>query len=441
MTSIRVPASKSVSHRALIAAALSLGTSRVKAPLKSQDLDRTRECLERLGAVFQEEGEDLIVRGAGSSLDLTRKGTIALPVGESGTTCRLITAVAAAFSGTFHLSGKGRMHERPIRDLTDGLAPLGPRFDFLEREGFPPFLLKSSGLSGGETAVSLEESSQFLSGLLLAAPLAKAGLTLSIAGDKVVSWPYVGITLQTMQEFGVEPVLEVLEDGNWNQKGYHDIATVTPGQVRFRTKPTAYRAREYTVEGDWSNSSYFLAASALLPEPLAVTGLNRDSLQGDRAILDILARMGADVLWEDGVVSVRGGDLHGIEVDMGHCPDLVPTVSVVASLAAGTTRIRNVAHLRIKESDRLMAVSTELGRVGVRTELFSDGIDIHPSPIQAGTAAQIKTYGDHRIAMSMSILELAGVIVHPDDPGCVAKSFPAFWEKWEIVRRAYGRTR
>ncbi|MFW6235848.1 MAG: 3-phosphoshikimate 1-carboxyvinyltransferase, partial [Desulfovibrionales bacterium] len=274
MTSIRVPASKSVSHRALIAAALSLGTSRVKAPLKSQDLDRTRECLERLGAVFQEEGEDLIVRGAGSSLDLTRKGTIALPVGESGTTCRLITAVAAAFSGTFHLSGKGRMHERPIRDLTDGLAPLGPRFDFLEREGFPPFLLKSSGLSGGETAVSLEESSQFLSGLLLAAPLAKAGLTLSIAGDKVVSWPYVGITLKTMQEFGVEPVLEVLEDGNWNQKGYHDIATVTPGQVRFRTKPTAYRAKEYTVEGDWSNSSYFLAASALLPEPLAVTGLN-----------------------------------------------------------------------------------------------------------------------------------------------------------------------
>jgi 3-phosphoshikimate 1-carboxyvinyltransferase len=434
-TMIKAPASKSVSHRALIAAGLARGESLVRSPLHSHDLERTRACLETLGATFSRSGEDLVVIGT-KSLDRPSAEPLPLEVGESGTTCRLITAVASAFHGRFLLRGKGRMHDRPIRDLTDALAPLGPSFEFVEKEGFPPVFIKGSGLSSGGISISLRESSQYLSGILLAAPLAKGPLTVSIGGDKVVSWPYVGITLQAMSEFGVPPVLEILANGSWTQVGYGEIDEVRPGKVRFRTVPGEYRAREYTVEGDWSNASYFLAASALMNTPLAVAGLRPDSLQGDRAILDILSRMGAQIHWEGDAVTVSARKLRGVDVDMGSCPDLVPTVSVAASFAEGDTRIRNVAHLRIKESDRLMAVSTQLRRVGIATELFEDGIAIRPGTLPSGRAAKLSTFGDHRIAMSMSLLELGGVRVELDDPACVAKSFPLFWEKWETVRQA-----
>jgi 3-phosphoshikimate 1-carboxyvinyltransferase len=434
---IQAPASKSVSHRALISAGLARGESLVRSPLHSHDLERTRACMETLGAVYTSTGDDLLVRGAAS---LHRGGStevLSLEVGESGTTCRLIAAVASAFHGRFLLSGQGRMHERPIRELTSALAPLGPTFDFLEKEGYPPLLINASGLSPGTVSIGLRESSQYLSGILLAAPLARGPLTVTIGGDKVVSWPYVGITLQAMADFGVPPALEVMnDDGQWIRTGYGEISEVRPGRVRFRTVPGAYEPREYSVEGDWSNASYFLAASALSDRPFGVAGLKRDSHQGDRAILDILERMGARVDWDGGTVTAsRPGDgLHGIDVDMGSCPDLVPTVSVAASFARGTTQIRNVAHLRIKESDRLMAVSTQLARAGVSTELFEDGIAIVPGNLQAGGTVEITTFGDHRIAMSMSLLELGGVLVRLDDPACVAKSFPLFWEKWEAVR-------
>jgi 3-phosphoshikimate 1-carboxyvinyltransferase len=433
---IKAPASKSVSHRALIVAGLARGRSLVRSPLHSQDLERTRACLETLGATFSRSGEDLMVQGA-ASLDRIATEPLPLEVGESGTTCRLITAVASAFHGRFLLRGKGRMHDRPIQDLTESLAPLGPSFDFLEKEGFPPLVINATGLSSGEVSISLRESSQYLSGILLAAPLARGPLTVAIGGDKVVSWPYVGITLQTMAEFGVPPVLEILENGSWTQVAYHEISEVRPGMVRFRTVPGQYQPREYTVEGDWSNASYFLAASALLDTPLTVTGLRPDSLQGDRAILDILTQMGAQAHWERDAVTVSARKLHGVDVDMGSCPDLVPTVSVAASFAKGRTRIRNVAHLRIKESDRLMAVSTQLGRVGIETELYEDGIAIQPGTPPAGRTVRLSTFGDHRIAMSMSLLELGGVLVELDDPACVAKSFPHFWEKWETVRQAH----
>jgi 3-phosphoshikimate 1-carboxyvinyltransferase len=433
---IKVPASKSVSHRALIAAGLARGESLVRSPLHSHDLERTRACLETLGASFTRSGEDLLVRGT-ESLHRPSVDPLPLDVGESGTTCRLITAVASSFHGRFLLSGKGRMHDRPIRDLTEGIAPLGPSFDFLVKPGFPPLVINASGLSSGEVSISLRESSQYLSGVLLAAPLARGPVTVGIGGDKVVSWPYVGITVQVMSEFGVPPVLEIMKNGSWREVGCRDVGEVAPGSVRFRTVPGRYEPREYAVEGDWSNGSYFLAASALLTEPLTVTGLRSDSLQGDRAILDILERMGARVHWEGDSVTVSAPKLHGVDVDMGSCPDLVPTVSVAAAFAEGGTRIRNVAHLRIKESDRLMAVSTQLGRVGIATELFGDGIAIHPGKLPAGRTVHLTTFGDHRIAMSMSLLELAGVKVELDEPACVAKSFPMFWEKWETVRQAH----
>ncbi|MFW6324135.1 MAG: 3-phosphoshikimate 1-carboxyvinyltransferase [Desulfovibrionales bacterium] len=438
--SIQAPPSKSVSHRALISAALARGNSLIRSPLQSDDLDRTRECLSRLGAAFRGSGSAPVITGVGSAKSIAGD-PVTLPVGESGTTCRLLAAVASAFSGHFLVSGTGRMHDRPIQDLTEALSPLGPDFEFLEKPGFPPFLIHSNGLSGGTTRVSLQESSQFLSGILLAAPLAAGEITVEVGGSKVVSWPYVGITLQVMQEFGMEIQIEILSDGSWKRTGYTQMKEVRPGEVRFRILPGFYSAREYQVEGDWSNASYFLAASALLQSPVPVSGLRRDSLQGDRALLDILSRMGATISWDDGSVLVRGGNLKGIDVDMGHCPDIVPTVAVLASMISGVTRIRNVAHLRIKESDRLMAVSEQLEQAGCRTKLYDDGIDIFPHSQKPGRIVEFKTYGDHRIAMSMSLFELAGLDVRLDNPGCVAKSFPAFWDKWKPIRERYAASR
>jgi 3-phosphoshikimate 1-carboxyvinyltransferase len=188
------------------------------------------------------------------------------------------------------------------------------------------------------------------------------------------------------------------------------------------------------VEGDWSNASYFLAAGAVGEKPVLVRGLRRDSLQGDMAILDILARMGARVDWGPLGVTVSGQGLHGVELSMGACPDLVPTVCAVAARASGPTTIRDVAHLRIKESDRLSACADELRKVGAEVETFEDGLTIIPRPITAGAAVDFCTYGDHRMAMSMSLFELAGVDVRLDNPGCVAKSFPGFWDQWGLTR-------
>ena len=448
---IKAPASKSVSHRAFICAALAQGTSLVKDALTSDDLIRTRGCLEACGARFVNTTEGWEISGVsgqpqGGGLRQNNGKTLgsagapegAVPadcdVHESGTTCRLITAVLAAGLGRFHIHGAPRMHTRPIGQLTRALAPQGPVFDWQGQPGYPPFIIQTSGLSGGDVTIPLDESSQYLSGLLLAAPMASHPTTLHIGGDKVVSWPYVSLTLMVMADFGVDVAVEALEDGQWRRKIFTQVTQVTPGLIRFAVTPSRYRPRHYTVEGDWSNASYFLAAGALGNKPVHVQGLRRDSLQGDKAILDILASMGAAVHWDETGVTVSGGNLHGVDLDMGSCPDLVPTVCAVAAQAAGPTTIRNVAHLRIKESDRLDACATELRKTGVDAVTFPDGITITPRPIQPGLPVSFCTYGDHRLAMSMSLFELAGVAATLDNPGCVGKSFPGFWDQWRLVR-------
>lgn len=328
------------------------------------------------------------------------------------------------------------MHDRPIGQLTQALEPLGPVFEWDEKPGYPPFVIRTEGLSGGDAAISLEESSQYLSGMLLAAPLAKRPMVIGIGGDKVVSWPYVSLTLMAMADFGVEVLVEALEDGFWKSKAFTEVTDVAPGKLRFAVEPATYRPRTYTVEGDWSNASYFLAAGAVGQRPVLVRGLRRDSLQGDKAILTILERMGARVTWDDAGVTVsRSGEkLHGVELDMGSCPDLVPTVCAVAAQAEGTTTIRNVAHLRIKESDRLQACADELRKIGAMVETFEDGLSVTSAPIATSAPVEFCTYGDHRMAMSLSLLELAGVDVRLDKPGCVAKSFPGFWDQWGLTR-------
>jgi 3-phosphoshikimate 1-carboxyvinyltransferase len=330
------------------------------------------------------------------------------------------------------------MHERPIGELSRALEQLGASFTWEAKAGYPPFILEAPGLSGGSAEISLEESSQYLSGLLLAAPLARAGVSLGISGRKAVSWPYVGLTLQTMQAFGVEPRMEIRSGSGWQEASWEEMRVLRPGEVRFHIEPARYAPQSFWVEGDWSNASYFLAAGALLPQGLTVGGLERHSVQGDRMMVDILRTMGASAAWESTGLNVRPGRLSGADLDMGFCPDIVPTVAVLASLAEGPTRITNVAHLRLKESDRLAGVAKEIEKAGAKTSIFEDGLEISPKEHALPDRLAFRTYGDHRMAMSLSLFELAGCKVELDDPRCVAKSFPGFFHIWEKVRKLAG---
>ncbi|MFW6054976.1 MAG: 3-phosphoshikimate 1-carboxyvinyltransferase [Thermodesulfobacteriota bacterium] len=430
---ISAPSSKSLSHRALIAASLARGESRLSRVLASQDLKRTMDCLRTLGAGINEKQGDVKVSGidwfAGKKAD-----PLELDVGESGTTCRLITPLIALGRTPCRVFGRGRMHSRPLDELAEVLIQQGSSFKWLGREGCPPFVLQPGGLRGGEASISLEQSSQYLSGLLLAAPLADTELIIGVGGSKSVSWPYVALTLEVMDSFGAEFEVQVREQGRWATIPRTGIGQLCPGRVRFRVQPSGYRPGEFRVEGDWSNASYFLAAGALLADGIKVLNLNPDSVQGDSRIQGILERMGARIQWDEKGLTVYPGQLQGTELDMGSCPDLVPTVAVLAGLARGETRIGNVAHLRLKESDRLQALAAQISKTGSKVQLLEDGLVISPAAALNREPVEFETYGDHRIAMSLSLYGLAGVLVRLDDPGCVAKSFPGFWQEWEKVK-------
>ena len=440
MITLQAPASKSVSHRTLIAAALAHGESLVRHVLSSADLERTRDILHTAGAVLEDlGGGSWRVRGMKNGPVGGKVTPADCNVGESGTTCRLLTAVLAAGHGSFRIHGVERMHERPIGALTTALEHLGARVQFEEKEGFPPLLLEAHGLAGGDVSMSVDESSQFLSGLLLAAPFCPEPLRISLTGQKVVSWPYVGLTLQVMEDFGIDFTVEELEDLGWARTAWKSVTKARPGMLRITVHPGSYRCGEHRVEGDWSGASYLLAAGAVGREPVLVTGLRADSLQGDRAMLDILRAMGASVEVRDDGILVSPSTLSGITVDMGACPDLVPTVAMTAAFADGETRITNVAHLRIKECDRIAVPAQELSKVGVRCDEHDDGLTIHGDPALASRLHSLdgiafSAHGDHRIAMSLALLELRGGRLTLDDPSCVSKSFPNFWECWGQVR-------
>ncbi len=435
---VQAPASKSLSHRAVICASLAVGESVLHGVLESDDLDRTRACMQAGGARIEKLGHgEYKIQGvcgtlAGGMLETT--GPALMDVGESGTTCRLLTAVLATGNGDFKVFGRGRMHERPIGELVEAVRSLGVEVRYLENEGCPPLLIRSSGMNGGEVAISMEESSQYVSGLLLAAPLARRPLTVSVRGEKGVSWPYVGLTLQTMALFGPQVRVEVREEDAWRETDWRALRRVLPGRMRFNVPYGMYMGREAQVEGDWSNASYLLAAGALGPRAVRVRNVSRDSQQGDRVIADILEKMGARVEWEQNAVTVSPAPLRGVHVDMGDCPDLVPTVAMTAAFASGETVISNVAHLQIKECDRLNGTAGELRRAGARVEVMPDGMRILPLRGRPDLAQTYRTYGDHRMAMSAALLGVPqGAPVRVDNPECVAKSFPDFWKVWAAV--------
>ena len=431
---IAAPSSKSLSHRALMCAALAQGQSVLEGILDSQDLTRTIQCLQQLGAGITAHADQLVVQGIvpGLSKDSSLKD---MNVGESGTTCRLMLGIAPAFPGTYRIFGKGRLHDRPVYPLTQALEQQGVTVKFEEKSGCPPVLVSSTGLPGGEVHINLEQSSQYLSALLLAAPLAATPTTIYLEGTSIASWPYVALTLETMARFNVPVTLEYRISTKWQPCSHAQAASFAPADLRLVVQPGTYQPQTIRVEGDWSNASYFLAAGAVGQVPVQVTGLNPASAQGDRAILDILVQMGARILWENDQVTVCPSALHGIRIDMNTCPDIVPTVAVLAAFARGETTITGAAHLTLKECDRIAAPVAELTKAGVTIQARPDGMVIQGQSLGPGTVF-LQTYADHRMAMSLSLLELGGLTVSLDHPGCVAKSFPKFWEYWAAIRQA-----
>ena len=413
---VRLPGSKSISNRVLLLAALAEGTTRVEALLDSDDTRVMRDALVALGVGLQQEGDTLVVTGCGGRFPNARAD---LFVGNSGLSIRtLVPAVVASLAGcgdadaAVRLSGVPRMHERPIGDLVDGLAQLGARVDWLGQPGFPPLALRPAPLAAETVSVRGNVSSQFLTGLLQAAPLVARDTPLVIVVEgELISRPYVEITLNLMARFGVQ-----VERDGWNR--FVVLAGqryVSPGRI--------------AVEGDASTASYFLAAGALGGGPLRVKGAGRGSIQGDVRFADALAEMGAQITWGEDWIEARApesGRLKGIDLDLNHIPDAAMTLAVAALVADGPSHLRNIGSWRVKETDRIAAMATELRKLGATVEEFPESLRITP-PARLQPAV-IDTYEDHRVAMCFSLATLCGTSLRINDPKCVNKTFPGYFE-------------
>lgn len=398
---VRVPGSKSYTHRILIAAGLADGSCTIENGLNSEDTRLTINALQKMGVAIAESADGLTVTGTRGDLKGCKEP---IYLGNSGTSMRLLTALAAIGQGTYTLTGTPRMQERPLQELLDGLQQIGIRAWSVNRTGCPPVKVKGAPVPGGTVALDCRKSSQYLSALLLIAPYTRAGLEIQVAHGPV-SRPYIDMTLSVMQQLGID----VQRDG-------YRLFTVAGGQV--------YRAGHYTVEPDCSQAGYFWAAAAITGAAVKVLGIPADTTQGDVRFVELLEKMGCRVTRQSDGIQVAGGPLTGISVDMGDMPDLVPTLAVVAAFARGRTVIRNVAHLRVKESDRLTAVATELSRIGIRADLSDDGMRIEGGAPRGG---RIQTYSDHRMAMSFALAGLRVPGIEIADETCVEKSFPEFW--------------
>ena len=401
--SIRPPGSKSLTNRALVIAALAKGTSRLTGVLDSRDTQVMIESLKRLGLSVEQSTADqrLKIEGCAGRPPATHAD---LWLENSGTSIRFLTALCALGHGRFRLDGNSRMRERPIGDLVTALRQFGISIDCESGNDCPPVIVTGRGLKGGAISINANLSSQFLSAVLMAAPCADEPVEIRLAGE-MVSEPYVEMTLSAMSHFGVS------------------IDRPHPGV--FRSTPQTYQAIDYDIEPDASAASYFFGLAAVTGGTVTVEGLHAHSLQGDVQFVRALEQMGCQVTWNDGSITVRGGSLHGIDIDMNAISDTAQTLACVAPFASGPTRIRNVAHMRLKETDRVAAVVTELKRLGLTVDEHPDGMTIYPGPMHGGTVA---TYDDHRMAMSFALLGLRvpGIVIA--DPGCTSKTYPNYFD-------------
>ncbi|NIF20692.1 MULTISPECIES: 3-phosphoshikimate 1-carboxyvinyltransferase [Pantoea] len=404
---VNLPGSKSVSNRALLLAALAKGTTRLTNLLDSDDIKHMLNALQALGVSYQLSADRTVCEVTGNGGALVAQEPLELFLGNAGTAMRPLAAALCLGQQDVVLTGEPRMKERPIGHLVDALRQGGAEIEYLENPDYPPLRLRG-GFKGGAVSVDGSVSSQFLTALLMTAPLAEQDTVITIKGD-LVSKPYIDITLNLMACFGVQ--VENEQYGRFVIKGQQQY--IAPG--------------DYLVEGDASSASYFLAAAAIKGGTVRVTGIGRNSVQGDIRFADVLEQMGAVVEWGDDYIACTRGELKGIDMDMNHIPDAAMTIATAALFAEGTTQLRNIYNWRVKETDRLTAMATELRKVGAEVEEGNDYIRITP-PAQL-VHAEIGTYNDHRMAMCFSLVALSDTPVTILDPGCTAKTFPDYFQQ------------
>ncbi|WGE88270.1 3-phosphoshikimate 1-carboxyvinyltransferase [Actinobacillus equuli subsp. haemolyticus] len=411
---INLPGSKSLSNRALLLAALAKGTTKVTNLLDSDDIRHMLNALRALGVNYSLSEDKTIctVEGIGGAFNW--QNGLSLFLGNAGTAMRPLTAalcLKGAAEAEVILTGEPRMKERPIKHLVDALRQAGASVQYLENEGYPPVAIRNSGLKGGKVQIDGSISDQFLTALLMAAPLAEGDMEIEIIGE-LVSKPYIDITLAMMKDFGV----------NVENQNYQTF--VVKGNQSYISP------EKYLVEGDASSASYFLAAGAIKGK-VKVTGIGKNSIQGDRLFANVLEAMGAKITWGDDFIQAEQGELKGVDMDMNHIPDAAMTIATTALFAEGETVIRNIYNWRVKETDRLAAMATELRKVGATVEEGEDFIRIQPLPLTQFQHAEIATYNDHRMAMCFSLIALSDTPVTILDPKCTAKTFPTYFNEFE----------
>ncbi len=409
---LQLPGSKSLSNRALLLATLAEGTTHLTNLLDAEDVQHMTNALEQVGVSITRSSKaptshEITIKGTGGRFPIREARCF---LGNSGTSMRSLAAALCAAQGDYILEGEPRMHERPIGDLVDGLRSLGAHIDYLQTPGYPPLHIHPSTLQGGEISLSGKTSSQYLSAVLMLAPYAANPVSIRIR-DELISKPYVSMTVEVMRRFGID--VQVSTDGH-----------------RFEIPTGRYTSPgTYWIESDASSASYFLAAGAIRGGTVRLEGVGSESLQGDANFARVLERMGAPVRYEAHAIEIdRAPQLQGIDIDMNDMPDAAMTLAVVALFAQGSTTIRNIASWKVKETDRLHAMATELRKVGASVETGEDWIRVAPLAPGTWQHAQIATYNDHRIAMCFSLVALGGIPVTILDPGCTAKTFPDYFE-------------
>ena len=413
---IKLPGSKSISNRTLLLAAFSNGVTEILDLLASDDTARMLDALEKLGVPLERIGEnDWRVRGNGGKLSVKQADIF---LGNAGTAFRPLTAALALSQGDFTLSGIARMHERPIGDLVDALRQAGANIEYLGNDGFPPLKISPANIqSSTPIKIRGDVSSQFLTSLLMALPLTGQDFTIEVVG-KLISKPYIEITLNLMRRFGVD-----VESDGWESFSI-------PANSQYQSPQEIY------VEGDASSASYFLAAGAIAADAtgLKIEGVSSDSIQGDIKFADEIVKMGAAIEYGTNCIIVKPatGKLKAIDLDCNHIPDAAMTLAILALFADGTTTLRNIASWRVKETDRISAMATELRKVGAIVEEGVDYIRITP-PEELTPNAVIDTYDDHRMAMCFSLVSLGGVPIVINDPKCVGKTFPDYFERFAKI--------
>ncbi len=409
---VNLPGSKSVSNRALLLAALAKGNTRLTNLLDSDDIRHMLNALTKLGVNYQLSEGNTVCEVEGLGRPFTASESLELFLGNAGTAMRPLAAALCLGSGEYVLTGEPRMKERPIGHLVDALRQAGAEIEYLENENFPPLKIKGTGLKGGMVEIDGSISSQFLTAFLMSAPLAQGDVTIKIIGD-LVSKPYIDITLHIMAQFGIEV----------ENRDYQEFV--------IRSGQSYIAPGDFLVEGDASSASYFLAAAAIKGGEIKVTGIGKNSIQGDIQFADALEKMGAQIEWGDDYVISRVGELNAVDMDFNHIPDAAMTIATTALFAKGTTAIRNVYNWRVKETDRLAAMATELRKVGAEVEEGEDYIVVTP-PAKLKHAA-IDTYDDHRMAMCFSLVALSDTPVTINDPKCTSKTFPDYFDKLESL--------